>query len=60
MPACCMARSNRSGPRWAASTMPARWNSQAQAERRHWWWMTPLHRARACRTASSHSPNSCS
>eukprot|EP00969_Alexandrium_andersonii_P229716 10144753-Alexandrium_andersonii.AAC.1 len=47
MPACCMARSNRSGSRWEASTMPARCSSQTQEVRCHWCCMTPLLRERA-------------
>eukprot|EP00969_Alexandrium_andersonii_P096132 4244609-Alexandrium_andersonii.AAC.1 len=42
MPACCTARSNRSGSRWVASTMPARCSSHAQEARCHWRCTIPL------------------
>eukprot|EP00969_Alexandrium_andersonii_P213387 9422911-Alexandrium_andersonii.AAC.1 len=42
IPACCTTRSYISGPRRAASAMPARWRSHAHADRCHWCWAMAL------------------
>eukprot|EP00969_Alexandrium_andersonii_P018967 828197-Alexandrium_andersonii.AAC.1 len=60
MPACWTTRSRRSGSRRAASAIPARWRSHAQADRCHCCWMMAGRLARAPATPKSHALSSCS
>eukprot|EP00969_Alexandrium_andersonii_P038813 1701171-Alexandrium_andersonii.AAC.1 len=53
VPSCCTTLSYKSGSRGAASAIPARCKSHAQAERCHWCWAMALRRARARTTPSS-------